>query len=98
LNQLTVESIVQGLQQLPTQPKALLVCGGGALNLTLLSRLQARLSYPVKSTADYGINPNAVEAMMCAWLGIQRLNNQPIQLCHITGAKRNSILGGLWQP
>lgn len=98
LNQFTVNSIVLGLKQLPQTPNALLVCGGGAYNTTLLNRLQHQLPYPVSTTDSHHINPNALEAMMCAWLGIQRLNNQPIQLSQITGAKIDSILGGLWKP
>lgn len=98
LNQFTVNSILLGLKQLPQKPNALLVCGGGALNTTLINRLQNQLPYPVNTTDSHHINPNALEAMMCAWLGIQRLNNQPIQLTKITGAKIDSILGGLWQP
>ncbi|BBP44239.1 anhydro-N-acetylmuramic acid kinase [Thiosulfativibrio zosterae] len=98
LNQLTVDSIVLGLNALPSKPKSLLVCGGGALNKTLLQRLQQQLPYPVNTTESQAINPHAIEAMMCAWLGIQRLNHQPIALKSITGAQQNSILGGLWLP
>lgn len=98
LNQFTVNSIILGLEQLKQKPNELLVCGGGALNTTLLNRLQNQLPYSVNTTETHNINPNALEAMMCAWLGIQRINNQPIQLTKITGAKVDSILGGLWQP
>ncbi|KUJ74507.1 hypothetical protein AVO42_03660 [Thiomicrospira sp. XS5] len=96
LNQLTVETLIQGLKTLPEPPTEVLICGGGAENQTLLNRLQAKLNYPVKTTADYGIHPHAMEAMMCAWLAQQRLLNQPISLANITGAERDSILGGIW--
>jgi len=98
LNQLTVDTIVQGLNTLPTQPKRLLICGGGAENNTLISRLQTQLSYPVETTQSFGIQPHAVEAMMCAWLAEQRLSNTPIKLKHITGATKDSVLGGIWHP
>ncbi|WP_237260331.1 anhydro-N-acetylmuramic acid kinase [Thiomicrospira sp. S5] len=96
LNQLTVETLIQGLKTLPEPPTEVLICGGGAENQTLLNRLQNSLSYPVKTTADYGIHPHAMEAMMCAWLAQQRLLNRAIPLVSITGAKRDSILGGIW--
>jgi anhydro-N-acetylmuramic acid kinase len=64
----------------------------------LLSRLQEKLPYPVKTTDALSINPNAIEAMMCAWLGKQRIENQPIKLSQITGAKKDSVLGGIWHP
>lgn len=97
LAQLTVDSLVMGLSQLPTPPQQLWVCGGGADNRTLLSRLQAQLTYPVHSTQQQGINPHSIEAMMCAWLAEQRLSNRSICLKPITGAKANSILGGIWE-
>lgn len=96
LNQLTVETLVQGLKTLPDALAEVLICGGGAENQTLLNRLQTKLSYPVKTTADYGVHPHAMEAMMCAWLAQQRLSNQPIPLASTTGAERDSILGGIW--
>ncbi|MDG4812063.1 anhydro-N-acetylmuramic acid kinase [Hydrogenovibrio sp. 3SP14C1] len=98
LNQLTVDTLIQGLNALPAQPKRLLICGGGAENNTLISRLQTRLDFPVETTQSFGIQPHAVEAMMCAWLAKQRLNNRPIALKQITGATQDSILGGIWHP
>ena len=44
------------------------------------------------------MNPNAIEAMMCAWLAQQRVNNQPVSLASITGAERDAVLGGIWHP
>ncbi|QBZ82330.1 Anhydro-N-acetylmuramic acid kinase [Hydrogenovibrio crunogenus] len=98
LNQLTVETIVQGLNTLPSPPERLLICGGGAENNTLMTRLQAQLPYPVDTTKTSGVEPHAIEAMMCAWLADQRLTNTPIALEHITGATKDSVLGAVWHP
>lgn len=74
------------------------VVGGGAYNTDLLSRLQKRLAHlNVASSLSIGIHPNAVEAMMCAWLAQQRLHNHAVALSGITGATRNVVLGGLWR-
>lgn len=97
LAQLTVESLIIGLSTLPKQPKSLWVCGGGANNLTLINRLQQQLTYPVNSTRADDIDPDAIEAMMCAWLAKQRLTHTPIALKTITGARSDSILGGIWE-
>lgn len=100
LNQLTVESIGAELMKLdlPSQT-ACLICGGGAYNQTLLKRLQAKLpNLSIQSTDQLGINPNAIEAMMCAWLAKQRLDHIEIDLTKITGASRPAVLGGLWHP
>lgn len=100
LNQFSVESLARALEQhtLPRDTPCI-ICGGGAYNTTLLQRLQARLPHlRIQTSLDYAIEPNAIEAMMCAWLAYQRLNQQPIDLRLITGARRAAILGGLWLP
>lgn len=98
LNQFTVETIALGLSQLPESPNKLWICGGGALNKTLINRLQAKLDYPVASSQEDKLDPNAIEAMMFAWLAEQRLSNQEIELSTITGAYKNSVLGAIWHP
>ncbi len=75
------------------------IVGGGAYNNHLISRLQIHLpQYQVQSSTAKKINPNAIEAMMCAWLGRQRIEQKTVPLAAITGAKRDTILGGLWLP
>ena len=97
LNQLTASSIANQIKAQKQSPQKLLVCGGGAFNQTLMNNLQFALpNIKVLATDCVGVNENAVEAMMCAWLAHQRLNDTPIELSAITGATRNAILGGIW--
>jgi anhydro-N-acetylmuramic acid kinase len=97
LNQLTVETLAIELEK--TACPQIIVCGGGAFNQTLLARLRKRLpSSNIQTSLDWGIDPNAMEAMMCAWLAHQRLNQQPVDLRQVTGSKRPCVLGGLWIP
>ena len=104
LCELTAQSIAQQIESVTysskdDKPLSVWIVGGGAYNDYLLERLQFHLkSYRVASSDLTDINPNAVEAMMCAWLAEQRLNNQPIELASVTGAKRNAVLGGIWHP
>ncbi len=74
------------------------IVGGGALNPQLIQSIQQLTSYNVQSTEAIGLNPNAIEAMMCAWLAKQRVDNQAVALSTVTGAKRDAVLGGLWHP
>ncbi|WP_019557046.1 anhydro-N-acetylmuramic acid kinase [Thiomicrorhabdus arctica] len=75
------------------------IVGGGAQNQHLISRLQNQLPhYHVQSSAAKQIDPNAIEAMMCAWLAQQRMALNTIPLSAVTGAKRDAVLGGLWLP
>jgi anhydro-N-acetylmuramic acid kinase len=86
LNQLTVETVALELDKLnlPAQTTCL-ICGGGAYNKTLLQRLQLRCpTLKIGTTASLNIDPNAIEAMMCAWLAKQRLDHTAIDLTQIS--------------
>lgn len=75
------------------------VCGGGALNPLLMSRLQDLLpKHQVTTTQALNIDPMYVEAVAFAWLAEQRLLELPISLKSITGASKNAILGGMYLP
>lgn len=76
-----------------------LVCGGGIHNTALMQRLQSLLpSIAVASTGDYGIDPDAVEAVTFAWLARQRLENIPANLPSVTGADKAAVLGAIYGP
>jgi len=88
------------LQTLP-RPAPVLVCGGGALNPTLMARLQALgadQGIPsVRSTADVGVHPMQVEAAAFAWLAQQFARGQAANVVAVTGAAGPRILGA-WYP
>ncbi len=73
------------------------VCGGGALNQHLLSRIQSLLGgAPVNSTQSLGVDPLFVEAIGFAWLASQRIHDKAINLPSVTGSSRAAVLGGLY--
>jgi hypothetical protein len=37
-----------------------------------------------------------IESMAFAWLAYKRINKQEVDLCDVTGASKNSILGGIY--
>lgn len=76
----------------------MLICGGGAHNQLLMERLKAlgAPNYQVASTMQYGIDPDWVEALAFAWLAKQTLQRAPGNLPSVTGAKRATILGGIY--
>jgi anhydro-N-acetylmuramic acid kinase len=75
----------------------LLVCGGGALNGQLMSRLQGLLNgVPVLSTADRGLPPMEVEAAAFAWLAWACLNRHPGNVPEVTGAQGPRVLGAIY--
>ena len=99
LLELTAVSIADAISTFSPATEEILVCGGGIHNTTLMQRLQSLLSgIAVKSTGDYGINPDAVEAVTFAWLARQRLENIPANLPSVTGAGKAAVLGAIYEP
>jgi len=70
------------------------VCGGGALNDYLMTRLQAHLPHcTVETTTSLGLNPAWVEAVAFAWLARQTLMGETGNLPAVTGASKGVVLG-----
>lgn len=83
----------------PHDPADILVCGGGAHNPDLLGRIQSRLpGTAVHSTADFGLHPDWVEAVLFAWLAQERLSERPLNTASITGASSPVLLGRVANP
>lgn len=97
LAELTAESVARAI--LPFDPEDILICGGGTHNSYLLRRLRAKLpGIPVKSTAEFGLDPDWVEAVLFAWLARERLAQRKVDTRLITGAGRRVMLGVVAQP
>lgn len=97
LAELTAISVSEAIRQ--HDPADVLVCGGGVHNLHLLQRLQELLpGIPLKSTADFGLDPDWVEAVLFAWLARERLAERPLDTREITGAKMPVLLGTITLP
>ncbi len=71
----------------------MIVSGGGAHNSFLMDRLRATLKLPVKTSADYGIDIDAKEAIAFAILAYESFHGRPGNVPSATGARRASILG-----
>ena len=75
----------------------LVVCGGGALNDYLMSRLAACLpGVQVMGSGDLGLPPLQVEAAAFAWMAWQAVVGQAQALQSITGAKGARVLGCIY--
>lgn len=73
------------------------ICGGGAHNQQLLSRLQKLLTpRAVSATDTLGLSADWVEAAAFAWLARQTLQKLNGNLTAVTGANREVILGGVY--
>ena len=93
----TAETIADALKALPVELDEVYICGGGALNTTLMTRLSDLLAPAnVDCTAALGISPEWVEAAAFAWLARQTLAGLAGNLPAVTGAKGLTVLGGIY--
>lgn len=92
LAELTARSVADAIR--PCQPVDVLLCGGGVHNADLVARLQARLpGTPLRSTAEFGLDPDWLEAILFAWLARERLAGRAQDTRAITGARQPVLLG-----
>ncbi|MDG1164926.1 MAG: anhydro-N-acetylmuramic acid kinase [Porticoccaceae bacterium] len=98
LIQFTAETIADEINNLGLMVHELYICGGGAFNTELMNRLGAAVTATVASTAALGLDPNWVEASAFAWLAKQRLEAGTGNIAAVTGAERETVLGGLYLP
>jgi len=97
LCELSAVSISEAIQQYASEATSIIVCGGGVHNTALMFRLQCLLEHQqVRSSEDYGIDPDAMEAIGFAWLAQQTLAIKPGNLPSVTGATHPVVLGGIY--
>ncbi len=97
LAELTAHACAQEMQRHAPDCRALVVCGGGALNAHLMARLAAHLpGVEVGSSADRGLPPLQVEAAAFAWLAHQCVAGLAGSLPAVTGARGPRILGAIY--
>lgn len=97
LLELTAASISQEIEKLPADVKEVYVCGGGAFNDRLMTRLEALLSPRLVSTTQaLGIAAEWVEGAAFAWLAKRTLEGATGNLPGVTGASHPTILGAIY--
>lgn len=94
---LTAHTIAAGIGSLPQPPDQIYLCGGGAYNTALVAAL-ADLLRPaqVATTSALGVEPRWVEATAFAWLARQTLRGLSGNLPTVTGARKQTVLGGIY--
>ena len=97
LAELTATAIGNAVCDYAADSVRVLICGGGGKNLYLMKRLRAHLQErSVSTTAEYGLDPDWVEAAAFAWLAKETIAGRPINLTAITGSSKPAILGGIY--
>ena len=93
---LTATSIADAIRRHAPRVRELLVCGGGVHNRELMARLEDRLDpATLTSTAEFGLDPDHVEAAAFAWLAMRNITGEAGNAPEVTGASRSTVLGAL---
>ncbi len=90
---LTVNTVATAIEHYAAATEEVLVCGGGALNDTLMHALQAQIKCPVRTTTELGIDAQHMEALAFAWLAWAYDTGHKAALPDVTGARHPTILG-----
>jgi anhydro-N-acetylmuramic acid kinase len=96
LTDLTARSIANAIRQSSPNCERVIVCGGGAYNGHLMSRLRTALGNIVETTAEHGIAPDWIEGLAFAWLAHARLEGIGSNVPTVTGARETVTLGGIY--
>lgn len=79
---------------LPAVPDEVILCGGGYRNKTLVKMLRQQLNgVKILTTNDFGIDPDAKEAVSFAILAWATIKGIPNNIPNATGAVKNAVLG-----
>lgn len=98
LSELTAQSVAHALAAVGGVDEVI-VCGGGAKNKDLLSRLDRALPNTELMISDaLGVSADHLEAMLFAWLAHERLMNHALDTRQITGAQQPVLLGEIFLP
>ena len=89
----TAESIKYSCDKYLRAVDELIAAGGGTENDTLMEELQNRVNFPVKTTDEFGIPPEAKEAVGFAILAYETNKGRPSNILGATGAKKYVVLG-----
>ncbi|TVQ40727.1 MAG: anhydro-N-acetylmuramic acid kinase [Wenzhouxiangella sp.] len=99
LAEFSARSLAQAIErQSGYAARRLILCGGGVHNLDLVDRIRQQLpGMTVESSADHGMDPDQVEAVLFAWLARRRLRAKATETGPITGARKQTLLGVIFE-
>ncbi|MBM3992400.1 MAG: anhydro-N-acetylmuramic acid kinase [Planctomycetes bacterium] len=88
-------SVAHALREFGPRSQWLVVCGGGVHHQRVMNALALRCPQPVASGADFGVDPDAREALVFATLAARCALALPVTRTSATGARPGRTLGKL---
>ena len=97
LTEFTARTIADAIRCHAPKTTQILACGGGVHNKLLMARLGENIQgATLSSSAEYGMDPDWMEAAAFAWLAMRTLRQLPGNLPSVTGASDPAVLGGVF--
>jgi len=97
LLQLTVRSINEALNRYVSSHSEVILCGGGARNIYMVSELsEQNPQYHFATSEKHGIASEWLEATAFAWFAKQTMTKQALDLRAITGSSVPAVMGGIY--
>ncbi len=98
LTAFTAHSIAEAIARQAGAAAAVIVCGGGTRNPTLMAMLQSALSAPLSSADEAGWSAEFTEAQAFAYLAVRSLLGLPLTFPGTTGVAEPMTGGVLVRP
>ena len=96
LTALTALSILKGFSFLPSEPKNLILSGGGRKNKTLVNYLKSLTKTTIFPIDDLGVDGDAVEAQAFAYLAVRSFKGKYLTLPTTTGVNQKATGGVIY--
>ena len=90
LTELTAVCSAKSLRSQKKFPHQVIVCGGGLKNTFLINSIERHINMSIISSNEYGLDPQAIEAMAFGWMARQRLYKNTL-----TVKKNKGLIGTL---
>jgi anhydro-N-acetylmuramic acid kinase len=90
--ELTVRTIALAIERYPAT-REVIVSGGGAHNRYMMERLRSVLKLRVTTSAEFGVDVDAKEAILFALLAYETYHRRGSNIPSATGARKSAILG-----
>ncbi|WP_296453018.1 anhydro-N-acetylmuramic acid kinase [Phenylobacterium sp.] len=92
------EAVKRGFESLRTDPREVIVTGGGRHNPEIMKALAERLPVPVRPAEDHGWRGDAIEAEAIAFLAVRVHRGLPISFPKTTGVPTPMTGGKVVRP
>lgn len=84
---------------LPEKPREIIICGGGANNVTLMRFIKSALpQFEIKSANQIGWNSNSIKAQAVAYLAARRMYFLPSGFPGTTAVEQPAVCGQIYEP